>query len=91
MQRSTEERDDDNDSDDGNDRRGGGGGDDDDKPKENEIERPAGVSDGERLARGLMRVGRADPLPLLAADWRLYSAISELQAEFSDRFRAIYA
>ncbi|ORY65665.1 hypothetical protein BCR35DRAFT_354923, partial [Leucosporidium creatinivorum] len=68
LQRSGEERDDDNDSDDGNDRRGGG--DDDDKPKENEIERPAGVSD---------------------ADWRLYSAISELQAEFSDRFRAIYA
>jgi hypothetical protein len=45
LQRTGEERDDDNDSDDGNDRRGGGG--DDDAPKENEIERPAGVSDGE--------------------------------------------
>lgn len=51
MQRSAEERDIDNDSDDGEPRRGGGG-DDDEKPKDNEIERPAGVSDGDwRLYR----------------------------------------
>ena len=47
LQRSTFERDDENDSDDGEPVRGGG--DDDDKPKDAEINRPAGVTEGAYL------------------------------------------